>query len=89
MKKNRANCAPSKDRDRKIEENLKLFNEMRMGLYEEGEYMLRAKIDYKHPNTTLRDPVIYRIRYTSHPHSGNKWCVYPLYDYTHGICDSL
>ena len=60
-----------------------------MGLYKEGEYCLRAKIDHKSDNLTLRDPVIYRIRYTSHPHAGDKWCIYPLYDYTHGINDSL
>ena len=70
MKKSRAQGLPSKDRNRSVEENLKLFEEMKMGLYEEGEYMLRAKIDCKHPNTTLRDPVIYRIRYASHPHAG-------------------
>jgi glutaminyl-tRNA synthetase len=66
-----------------------LFKEMRLGLHEESSYSLRAKIDYKHPNTTLRDPVIYRIRYHEHPHVGNKWCIYPLYDYAHPICDSL
>lgn len=60
-----------------------------MGLYAENELSLRAKIDYKHPNTTLRDPVIFRIRYAPHPHAGDKWCIYPLYDYTHPICDSL
>lgn len=62
---------------------------MSKGYYDEGEHCLRAKIDYKHPNTTLRDPVIYRIRYTPHPHVGDKWCVYPLYDFTHGISDSI
>ncbi len=62
---------------------------MRLGLWDEGKAVLRAKIDYKSPNTTLRDPAIYRIRYVSHPHAGDKWCIYPLYDYTHPICDSL
>lgn len=62
---------------------------MKKGLYREGEYSLRAKIDYKAANTTLKDPIIYRIRYTPHPHSGNKWCIYPLYDFTHPICDSV
>ncbi len=89
MRKKRGEGLPSKDRDRPIEENLRLFNEMRMGLYEEGAYSLRARIDPKHPNTTMRDPVIYRIRFHHHPHVGDKWCVYPLYDYTHPICDSL
>jgi len=89
MRKNRNDCKPSEFRDRPIEENLKLFEGMRLGLYAEGEYSLRAKIDYAHANPTLRDPVIYRIRYTAHPHSKNKWCIYPLYDYTHPICDSL
>ena len=63
--------------------------EMKKGLYAENEYSLRAKIDCNHPNTTLRDPVIYRIRFSSHPHVGDKWCIYPLYDFTHCICDSL
>lgn len=62
---------------------------MRLGLFAEGEYSLCAKIDYKHPNTTLRDPVIYRIRYAPHPHSKDKWCIYPLYDFTHPLCDSM
>jgi glutaminyl-tRNA synthetase len=62
---------------------------MRLGLHEEGSTSLRAKIDEKHVNTTLRDPVIYRIKFHSHPHVGDKWCIYPLYDYTHPICDSL
>lgn len=62
---------------------------MRMGLYKENEVCLRAKIDYANPNPTLRDPAIYRIRYTAHPHAGNKWCIYPLYDLTHCLCDSL
>jgi len=80
---------PSPFRDRPVDLNLKLFNNMKLGLYEEGKMCLRAKIDYKNPNTTLRDPVIYRIRYTPHPHSDDKWCIYPLYDFTHPICDSL
>lgn len=61
---------------------------MKLGLYEENELCLRAKIDHKHANTTLRDPVIYRIRYAPHPHSKDEWCIYPLYDFTHCICDS-
>lgn len=62
---------------------------MRLGLHPEGAYSLRGKIDYKHSNTTMRDPVIYRIRYSWHPHVKDRWCIYPLYDYTHPICDSL
>jgi len=56
---------------------------MKMGLHEEGKLSLRLKIDAGHENPTLRDPHIYRIRYTSHPHCGDKWCIYPLYDFTH------
>lgn len=89
MKKKRADGLPSKDRDRSVEENLRLFEEMKQGLHEEGTFSLRAKIDYKHPNTTLRDPVLYRIRFHAHPHVGDKWCIYPLYDYTHPLCDSI
>jgi glutaminyl-tRNA synthetase len=89
MKANRDAGKPSRNRDRPVEENLRLFEEMRMGLFAEGEYSLRAKIDYKHANTTLRDPVIYRIRYAPHPHAKDKWCIYPLYDFTHPLCDSL
>lgn len=62
---------------------------MRRGLYEEGRVSLRLKIDPSNNNPTLRDPVIYRIRYVGHPHTGNKWCIYPLYDFTHCINDSL
>lgn len=62
---------------------------MTMGYYDEGEAVLRAKIDYKNPNPSLRDPPIYRIKYTPHPMSGNKWCVYPLYDFVHSLCDSF
>ena len=76
-------------RNRSVEENLKLFNAMRMGMFEEGKAMLRLKLDMKHPNTTLRDPVAYRIKYTAHPHVGSKWCIYPMYDFTHCINDSL
>lgn len=60
-----------------------------MGLHEEGKLSLRLKIDYKNDNPTLRDPSIYRIRYTPHPHCGSMWCIYPLYDFTHCLCDSL
>jgi glutaminyl-tRNA synthetase len=85
----RKNCKPSPYRNRPIEESLKMFDGMRRGLYEEGKVCLRLKIDPAHVNPTMRDPVAYRIRYTPHPHAGNKWCIYPLYDFTHCICDSL
>ena len=62
---------------------------MRMGLHDEGSLSLRLKIDHTHQNPTLRDPHIFRIRYTDHPHAGNKWCIYPLYDFTHCMCDSI
>jgi glutaminyl-tRNA synthetase len=58
---------------------------MRLGMHEEGSLSLRLKIEPAHENPTLRDPHIYRIRYTSHPHCGDKWCIYPLYDFTHCI----
>lgn len=72
-----------------MEQNLKEFQMMRMGMYKEGEVMLRLKIDYEAKNSTLRDPVVYRIKYVSHPHVGDKWCIYPCYDFTHGLCDSI
>ncbi|KRX03600.1 Ribosomal protein L25/Gln-tRNA synthetase, anti-codon-binding domain [Pseudocohnilembus persalinus] len=80
---------PSPYRERSIEENLYLFEGMKNGKYKEGQYVLRAKITYDHLNPTLRDPAIYRIKYTEHPRTKDKWCIYPLYDYTHGMCDSL
>lgn len=80
---------PSPNRDKSVEQNLKEFEMMRMGMYKEGEVMLRLKIDYASKNTTLRDPVVYRIKYVSHPHVGDKWCIYPCYDFTHGLCDSI
>lgn len=76
-------------RDTSVEENLALFKKMRNGFYAEGECSLRAKMDMQHANTTMRDLVIYRVRYVPHPHSGDKWCIYPTYDWTHGIVDSL
>jgi glutaminyl-tRNA synthetase len=80
---------PSAFRDRPAEENLRLFREMRDGKFKEGEVCLRGRIDFKHANTTMRDPVIYRIKKKEHPKTGSKWCIYPMYDYTHPICDSL
>ena len=89
MSKGRQDKTDSPYRNRTVEENLKLFDDMKNGLYDEGEAMLRAKIDMSHNNLTMRDPVIYRIKYVSHPHVLSKWCIYPLYDYTHPICDSI
>lgn len=79
----------SPDRHRSAEENLKLFEGMRDGLYAEGQYVLRAKIDMNSGNINMRDPVIYRIMKHSHPMTKDKWCIYPMYDYTHCISDSL
>ncbi len=83
---------PGKDspyRTRSVEENIKLFVQMKNGDYNEGEHILRAKIDMKSPNINLRDPIMYRIKKESHPKTGNKWCIYPMYDFTHGLSDSL
>ena len=76
-------------RNRSVEENLKLFREMRDGKYADGEKVLRAKIDMAHPNMMFRDPLLYRIKHASHHRTGDKWCIYPMYDYTHGQCDSI
>ena len=76
-------------RDRTVEENLNLFNQMRQGRFAENECCLRVKIDMQHVNPNMRDFVAYRIRYVPHPHAGNKWCIYPTYDFTHCINDSL
>ena len=74
---------------RSVEENLKLFREMKAGKYKDGEKCLRAKIDMSSPNLNLRDPVIYRILRATHHRTGDKWCIYPMYDYAHPICDYL
>ena len=76
-------------RDNSVEWNLKEFEKMRTGLYEEGKATLRCKIDMQHDNPNMRDFVAYRIKYTPHPHSGDLWCIYPTYDYTHCLCDSI
>ncbi|HLU16715.1 MAG TPA: glutamine--tRNA ligase/YqeY domain fusion protein [Edaphocola sp.] len=76
-------------RDRSVEENLRLFAEMREGKYADGEKVLRAKIDMAHPNLLLRDPIIYRIKHASHHRTGDKWCIYPMYDFAHGQSDSI
>ena len=76
-------------RNRSVEENLKLFREMRDGKYAEGEKVLRAKIDMAHPNMLFRDPLLYRIIHAHHHRTGDKWCIYPMYDYAHGQSDSI
>ena len=76
-------------RNRSVEENLDLFARMKSGEFEEGARVLRGKIDMSHPNLLMRDPVFYRIRKETHHRTGNKWCIYPTYDFTHCICDSL
>ncbi|MBE6136556.1 MAG: glutamine--tRNA ligase/YqeY domain fusion protein [Erysipelotrichaceae bacterium] len=76
-------------RDRSVEENLKLFEEMRAGKYGNGEKTLRAKIDMAHPNINMRDPVIYRILHVPHHRQGNKWCIYPMYDFAHPLQDAI
>jgi glutaminyl-tRNA synthetase len=76
-------------RNRPVEESLREFDAMRAGKYEEGKATLRLKIDMTSPNPTLWDPVAYRIKYTPHPHVGDKWCIYPSYDYSHSLIDSL
>ncbi|KGE10577.1 glutaminyl-tRNA synthetase [Burkholderia gladioli] len=76
-------------RERPVEENLDLLRRMKAGEFPEGAHVLRAKIDMASPNFNLRDPVIYRIRYAHHYRTGDKWCIYPMYDYTHCISDAL
>ena len=80
---------PSPSRDTDPERNLKIFHEMRDGKYADGEWCVRAKIDMSSPNIHFRDPVIYRIRHVAHYHLGDKWCVYPMYDFAHPIEDAL
>jgi glutaminyl-tRNA synthetase len=79
----------NKFRDRSIAENQKLFNEMRAGQYEDGEKVLRAKVDLASPNMHMRDPIIYRIKKEYHHRTGNNWCIYPMYDFAHGQSDSI
>ena len=83
---------PGKDspsRNRSVEENLVLFEKMKNGDFKDGEYVLRAKIDMASPNLNMRDPVMYRILHKSHHRTGNKWCIYPMYDWAHGQSDSI
>ncbi|MEE2715240.1 MAG: glutamine--tRNA ligase/YqeY domain fusion protein [Verrucomicrobiota bacterium] len=79
----------SPGRSRTPEENLELFERMRAGEFADGQKTLRAKIDMTSPNLHMRDPVIYRIRHEEHHHAGNKWCIYPMYDFTHCLSDSI
>ena len=76
-------------RDRSVEENLDLFERMKNGEFPEGARVLRAKIDMAHPNMMFRDPLMYRIIHADHHRTGSKWCIYPMYDYAHGQCDSI
>ncbi len=80
---------PSPFRERSIEENLRLFEEMRAGNYQDGEKVLRAKIDLASPNMHMRDPIMYRIRHAHHHRTGDAWCIYPMYDFAHGQSDSI
>lgn len=76
-------------RNRSVEENLDLFRRMRAGEFEEGAHVLRAKIDMKSPNMNMRDPLLYRIRKAHHHRTGDKWCIYPMYDYAHPLSDAI
>ncbi len=83
---------PGKDdpsRNRSVEENMKLFREMKAGKYADGEKVLRAKIDMKSPNINMRDPILYRIAHLTHQNTGDKWCIYPMYDFAHPIEDAI
>ena len=79
----------SPDKERSIKDNLALFLQMRAGAYEENQYTLRARIDMRSPNINMRDPVIYRIRKATHHRTGDAWCIYPTYDFTHCLSDSI
>jgi glutaminyl-tRNA synthetase len=76
-------------RNRNVEENLDLFEKMKKGEFKDGEHVLRAKIDLSSPNMNLRDPIMYRIRHAHHHRTGDKWCIYPMYDWAHGQSDSM
>lgn len=93
IKENRGTLTePGKEspyRNRSVAENLKLFDDMKNGKFADGEKVLRAKIDMASPNINLRDPVIYRVLHATHHRTGDKWCIYPMYDFAHPICDSM
>jgi glutaminyl-tRNA synthetase len=76
-------------RNRTVEENLAMFADMRAGKYKDGEKVLRAKVDMAHPNMHMRDPLMYRIKHAHHHRTGDKWCIYPMYDFAHGQSDSI
>ena len=76
-------------RNRGVEENMQIFTDMKAGKYADGEHVLRAKIDMQSGNINMRDPIIYRIRHVTHHNTGDKWCIYPLYDFTHGLSDAI
>ncbi len=80
---------PNVYRERTIDENLRLFEEMRKGMYKDGEKVLRAKIDMGHVNMHMRDPILYRIKHAHHHRTGDKWCIYPMYDFAHGQSDAI
>ncbi len=76
-------------RNRSVEENLRLLEEMKSGKYKDGEKVLRAKVDMSNPNIHMRDPIMYRIKHTAHHRTGDEWCIYPMYDFAHGQSDSI
>ena len=83
---------PGKDdpsRDRSVEENLKLFEDMKNGVFADGERTLRAKVDMSSPNMNMRDPIIYRVAHMTHHNTGDKWCIYPMYDFAHPLEDAF
>jgi glutaminyl-tRNA synthetase len=84
-----ADVLPGRSRDTSVERNLEIFDKMKRGLYDTGTWTLRLKMDFESANPNMYDLVAYRIKFTSHPHAGDGWCIYPSYDFTHGICDSL
>jgi glutaminyl-tRNA synthetase len=84
-----ANILPGRNRNTCVERNLELFEKMKLGCFDESTYTLRLKMDFDSANPNMYDLVAYRIKYTTHPHAGDGWCIYPAYDFTHGICDSL
>jgi len=89
MSEYRRECKDSPWRNTSVEENLKLFKYMRQGRLAEGECTLRVKMNMQSPNPNMRDFAAYRIRFIEHPMTGDKWCIYPTYDYTHCMVDSF
>jgi len=89
IKKQRHELIPSPDRNRPINESLQIFKEMNQGFHAESAYVLRLKIDYQHQNAAMRDPIAYRIKFTPHYRTNTEWKIYPSYDYSHGIIDTI